>query len=291
MTLTRFACLLALATSAPGIFADARAQASDERFPGAWASVPLPGQQAAETADPEPVPFPRPVPRRGRSAAAQVASLAREAVAEEPAAAPEPPRTVLAYAGDDRFSVLWEPQQAYPAMNGGVAESDDAAVAVPLPRPAPSQIGALSRPMGNDAASRIAAARFPAPKSLSGDLAALIAAQAQQHGVPLALAHAVIRVESNYHPGLTGRGGPIGLMQIKHGTARGLGFRGTVRELFDPATNLEWGMRYLAGARRLANGDLCGTVLRYQGGHGSVRMTRASTVYCGKVRTYMAAAQ
>jgi len=43
-------------------------------------------------------------------------------------------------------------------------------------------------------------------------------------------------------------------------------------------------MRYLAGARRLADGDLCGTVMRYNGGHGLKRMSRATTIYCNKVK-------
>jgi hypothetical protein len=50
-------------------------------------------------------------------------------------------------------------------------------------------------------------------------------------------------------------------------------------------------MRYLAGARKLAKGDLCGTVLRYQYGHMAERGTRASAVYCGKVRALLGTSQ
>jgi len=123
------------------------------------------------------------------------------------------------------------------------------------------------------------------------DLAVLIENKAVQHGVPLELANAVVRVESNYDPRLTGRGATMGLMQIKHGTARGMGFKGSARDLLEPATNLEWGMRYLAGARKLAKGDLCGTVLRYQYGHMAVHGTRASAVYCGKIRALLGTSQ
>ncbi|MBN8919691.1 MAG: transglycosylase SLT domain-containing protein, partial [Rhizobiales bacterium] len=49
----------------------------------------------------------------------------------------------------------------------------------------------------------------------------MVTAAAQKHGVPLALAHAVVRVESNYKPHLIGRGATYGLMQIKYPTARG----------------------------------------------------------------------
>ena len=52
---------------------------------------------------------------------------------------------------------------------------------------------------------------------------ALVASHAQANGVPEALVHRVIVRESRYRPALVGRGGTIGLMQIKLATARGLG--------------------------------------------------------------------
>jgi soluble lytic murein transglycosylase-like protein len=116
----------------------------------------------------------------------------------------------------------------------------------------------------------------------------LIAAKAAAHGVPVALANAVVRVESNYNARVTGRAGEVGLMQIKYQTARGLGYTGSRAALYDPATNLEWGMRYLAGAHKLASGSLCGTLAKYQGGHGT-RGSRTSGNYCGRVRTVMSA--
>src|SRR5207302_184414 len=50
---------------------------------------------------------------------------------------------------------------------------------------------------------------------------ALVATHAQANGVPEVLVHRVIVRESRYHPALVGRGGTIGLMQIKLATARG----------------------------------------------------------------------
>lgn len=118
----------------------------------------------------------------------------------------------------------------------------------------------------------------------------LIDAAARKHGVPVALAHAVVRVESNYNPRARGSAGEVGLMQIKPATARGLGFRGSVKALYDPATNLEWGMRYLAAAHKLASGDTCGTILRYNAGHFAKRMNPVSKRYCGKVKVILASA-
>ena len=54
----------------------------------------------------------------------------------------------------------------------------------------------------------------------------MVATHASANNVPEALVHRVIVRESKYHPHLVGRGGTIGLMQIKLPTARGLGYTG-----------------------------------------------------------------
>lgn len=116
------------------------------------------------------------------------------------------------------------------------------------------------------------------------ELSKLVTKIAKKHGVPAALAKAVVTVESNYNPRARGGVGEVGLMQIRPATARGMGFRGTVKALYTPHVNLEWGMRYLAEARRRASGDLCGTILRYNAGHGARRMNPVSRRYCNKVK-------
>ena len=83
----------------------------------------------------------------------------------------------------------------------------------------------------------------------------MIAKHAHANLVPEALVHRLIVRESRYNPGLIGRGGTIGLMQIKLATARGVGYRGDAEGLRDPETNLAYGVKYLAGAYRAANGD------------------------------------
>jgi soluble lytic murein transglycosylase-like protein len=115
-----------------------------------------------------------------------------------------------------------------------------------------------------------------------------IAAHAKAAGLPAELAEAVVRHESRFNPKARGRHGEIGLMQIKPQTARGLGYRGTAAGLYDVETNLKWGMAYLAGAYKLAGGDTCGTILRYNAGHGATRMNRTSRAYCSEVVTYVA---
>jgi len=84
---------------------------------------------------------------------------------------------------------------------------------------------------------------------------AMIATHARANHVPEALVHRVILRESKYHPELIGRGGTIGLMQIKLATAKALGYAGDAEGLRDPNTNLTYGVKYLAGAYRAADGD------------------------------------
>ena len=95
----------------------------------------------------------------------------------------------------------------------------------------------------------------------------LVARHAQANGVPVALVHRVIVRESRYNASLVGRGGTIGLMQIKLATARGLGYSGTAEGLRDPDTNLAYAIKYLAGAYRAANGDHDRAVRYYAGGY------------------------
>ncbi|WP_417714811.1 lytic transglycosylase domain-containing protein [Roseibium sp. SCP15] len=120
------------------------------------------------------------------------------------------------------------------------------------------------------------------------DYAKLIRKAAAKHGVPVKIAKAVVEVESNFNPSARGRAGEVGLMQIKPATARGIGYRGSTKGLYDPETNLEWGMKYLAGAHKRAGGDLCGTILRYNAGHYAKRMNPISRRYCTKVKRILA---
>ena len=96
---------------------------------------------------------------------------------------------------------------------------------------------------------------------------ALVATHARANAVPEALVHRVIVRESRYQPALIGRGGTIGLMQIKLATARGLGYTGNAEGLRDPNTNLTYGVKYLAGAYRVANGDHDRAVHFYASGY------------------------
>lgn len=119
---------------------------------------------------------------------------------------------------------------------------------------------------------------------------ALIDKHASAHGIPSAFARAIVHVESNFQPLVTGRAGEVGLMQIKFETARGIGYTGTREALYDPDTNLQWGMKYLAMSWKLGGSTPCGAIMKYQGGHATMRPSAANNAYCAKVRRHMASA-
>lgn len=97
----------------------------------------------------------------------------------------------------------------------------------------------------------------------------LIVQHAKTHGLPVELVRFVIRRESNFNPRAVYRGN-FGLMQIRLGTARALGYRGDAEGLLDPATNMAYGVPYLAGAYRAAHGDEARALVLYSRGYHDV---------------------
>ncbi|MCI0467073.1 MAG: lytic transglycosylase domain-containing protein [Beijerinckiaceae bacterium] len=82
----------------------------------------------------------------------------------------------------------------------------------------------------------------------------IIARHAKANGVPEAFVHRIVMRESRYKPGVV-RNRCYGLMQIKHATARSMGYSGEPRGLLDPEVNLTYAVPYLANAYRLAEGN------------------------------------
>ncbi|MFO1148166.1 MAG: lytic transglycosylase domain-containing protein [Alsobacter sp.] len=155
---------------------------------------------------------------------------------------------------------------------------------VPLPRVRPTLSEALSIDEAETPAPRTGAdAALPVFASGPAGIKGLIARHAQANGIPVTLADAVVRVESRYNPHAR-NGANIGLMQISLPTARSLGYGGSAAGLADADTNLTYGVRYLAQAYRLADGDTCRTILKFQGGHRALTMTSAARKYCAQVQ-------
>jgi soluble lytic murein transglycosylase-like protein len=118
----------------------------------------------------------------------------------------------------------------------------------------------------------------PAYSMTRGEIDALVASHAAANGVPVALVHRVIIRESRYNPSLVGKGGAMGLMQIKTATARGVGYGGSAAGLLDPRTNLTYAVRYLAGAYRLAGGNHDRAVSYYASGYYYAAKGKGQTV-------------
>lgn len=113
---------------------------------------------------------------------------------------------------------------------------------------------------------------------------AMISRHAQAQGVPEALVHRVVIRESRYNPRAVGRGGAMGLMQIKYSTARAMGYTGSPSGLLDPETNLTYAVRYLAGAYRAAGGSHDRAVSNYARGYYFAAKRQGFSPYRG-VRT------
>jgi soluble lytic murein transglycosylase-like protein len=100
----------------------------------------------------------------------------------------------------------------------------------------------------------------------STPLDGMAAAQASTNGVPVSLVERVIKRESGGNPRAVSRGN-YGLMQIRLGTARAMGFSGSAAELLDPQVNMTYAVRYLAGAYRAAGGNENRAVALYASGY------------------------
>jgi soluble lytic murein transglycosylase-like protein len=102
--------------------------------------------------------------------------------------------------------------------------------------------------------------------SFNQPLDGMAAAQASANGVPVSLVERVIKRESGGNPRAVSRGN-YGLMQIRLGTARAMGFSGSAAELLDPQVNMTYAVRYLAGAYRAAGGNENRAVALYASGY------------------------
>jgi len=133
------------------------------------------------------------------------------------------------------------------------------------------------------AALAAAALALPAAAQAGSEYDALIAQHARANNVPEALVHRVIVRESRYQSQLVGRGGAVGLMQIKLATARSMGYTGDAAGLRDPDTNLTYAVKYLAGAYRAANGDRARAIQYYAAGYYDVAKRQRLAYASGQV--------
>ncbi|MGX8012686.1 transglycosylase SLT domain-containing protein [Mesorhizobium sp. ORM8.1] len=84
--------------------------------------------------------------------------------------------------------------------------------------------------------------------------------------VPVELVRHVVNRESTFNPKAFNHG-HWGLMQIKHATARGMGYDGPATGLFDAETNLKYAVKYLRGAWLVSGGNAKRADMLYQTGY------------------------
>jgi soluble lytic murein transglycosylase-like protein len=149
-----------------------------------------------------------------------------------------------------------------PLFGGGVAAFPQPAPlpVVPLPPPPPVALQIPSPPI----------LRFDSrelrPRTPYADL---IYKAARRHAVNPRVVAAVIQAESDFQPRAKSRAGACGLMQLLPETARRFGLM-KKRDLFNPAKNIEAGVRYLRWLTERFGDDLSRVVAAYNAGEGAV---------------------
>ena len=121
-------------------------------------------------------------------------------------------------------------------------------------------------PRAREAAlERLALSVAASGPQLSGDaIRSMVDAVARRVGIDNRLAHAVVRVESNYRPLAVSPKGAMGLMQLMPALAASY----KVTDPFDPEHNLEAGLRHLRGL--LIRYDVRRALAAYNAGEGAV---------------------
>lgn len=100
------------------------------------------------------------------------------------------------------------------------------------------------------------------PAGLDG----MVSQAAQTYRVDPALVHAVIHAESGFNPQAVSPKGASGLMQLMPDTARRYG----VRDIFDPAENINGGVRYLRDLLQMFGQNKRLAVAAYNAGENAV---------------------
>ncbi len=116
-----------------------------------------------------------------------------------------------------------------------------------------------------DAATTFTLPAYEPPK-VATTVDELVDQLSEQFGVPTALAHAVIRVESNYQTDAVSRKGAMGLMQLMPATAR----QYAVDDPFDPVQNLTAGLQHLRSLLDRYDNKTSSALAAYNAGEGAV---------------------
>lgn len=130
----------------------------------------------------------------------------------------------------------------------------------------PRYAAMIRMPYRAPAHNAIRTASSPADPRASDRYGPLVEKAAREHRIDQALLLAVIAAESGYDPYAISRKGAVGLMQLMPETARRYG----VRNLYDPAENIQGGAKYLRDLMRKFNNDLPLSLAAYNAGEDAI---------------------
>ncbi len=170
--------------------------------------------------------------------------------------------------GQDRISAILE-------TDGKIVFTNLASFSQPAIEPTPSVRNPTTLP------GRVAASNQANP------LDSLIDSISRRHGVDATLVRSVIEIESNFNRRAVSPKGAMGLMQLIPATGERFG----VRDFFDPAQNLDGGVRYLRFLLEMFEGNLDLSLAAYNSGENRVaRLGRIPAIpetqnYVRKVRS------
>ncbi len=194
-----------------------------------------------------------------------------------------------------------EPVASAPNATGlpaslGETQAVKSALSFPLPTPKPAaservRVASIA-PMDDTPSSSKPSAINAAPilgeprkmPSGAGPYVEIFRREAKVHNIPLWLALGVGWVESKFDPKLRGTHTVVGMMQVMPSTAREMGYKGSTNQLFNPETNIVWGMKELAKDYQLAHGDPCMAIAKYKGGFRTNHINGGAARYCAQAK-------
>jgi len=185
------------------------------------------------------------------------------------------------------FMILAAGVYLLPKYSAGVLDADG-------PKAGPGTVSAVSQPIGPDnfptapaaageAARPVAAAERRSDVKVKTGYQAIIRDVGRRHDVEPAMIKAIIMAESSYNPRAVSHRGAAGLMQLMPATAESMG----VKDRFDPAHNIDGGVRYFKKMLLRFDGDTRLALAAYNAGARKVRQHNGIPPY-KTTRSYIA---
>lgn len=158
------------------------------------------------------------------------------------------------------------PTQAPPSTQPQVQPTTQSPAPAPIPKETAQTAPKAADPAPVETLLPLDFEEHGVPESPFGNL---IYEMAGRYAINPYLVAAVVEVESSFNPRAVSRKGAHGLMQLLPATARRFGVNRR-KDLFDPAKNIEAGVRYLKWLSDRFSGDAARVLAAYNAGEGAV---------------------